>query len=311
MKFAERLLLFVVLPVVLFTIAGCQGERRETPTKGSLIVLAAETVRPLLTKELNDFQSLYPEAHITIRYVSDREALSQMYNIDSLTTVVISRPLNAEEKDIAKKVKLDINAYKIAIDGLLVCTNPSNPVKQIRTTQIDSICRGLITNWKALGGQPGLIRVCLPSRNMGDFDVLQTIVLHGQKFAPAEAVASSSEEMLRFVAVQPGAIGFVGMNRLAEMKDSVKVLEIADPSAPDSLRGGEYFYPYQAHLYDHFYPLTRDITIYSKADGYGVAAGFITFICNAEGQKIVLNSGLVPAMMPVRLVELSNKGITQ
>ncbi len=303
--------LFIVGVITAGLLAGCQGERKETPTKGQLVVVATETIKPLLNREQSDFQSLYPDAHITIRYTSDREALTQLYNIDSISTVVVSRPLNKEEQEIAKKVKLNIQSYRVAIDALLILVNPSNPVKQIRTTQLDSVYRGLITNWKALGGNPGPIEICLPSRNLGDFEVLQQEVLHGRDFAPAEAVAGTVDEMLRFVINRRNGLGVIGLNRLEEKKDSVSVLQVADPSAPDSLRGGEYFYPYQAHIYDGLYPLRRDIVIYSKADEYGVAAGFITYICSPPGQKIVLNSGLVPATQPVRIVELTNKGIAQ
>ncbi|HMD14487.1 MAG TPA: phosphate ABC transporter substrate-binding protein, PhoT family, partial [Bacteroidota bacterium] len=69
--------------------------------------------------------------------------------------------------------------------------------------------------------------------------------------------------------------------------------------------------PVQAYLYKGYYPITRGVNIYSKADSYSVATGFTAFITSAPGQKIVLNSGLVPVTMPVRIVELTNKGTQQ
>jgi phosphate transport system substrate-binding protein len=38
-----------------------------------------------------------------------------------------------------------------------------------------------------------------------------------------------------------------------------------------------------------------------------VAAGFLAFVASAPGQKILLNAGLVPATMPVRLVQITQE----
>jgi phosphate transport system substrate-binding protein len=116
--------------------------------------------------------------------------------------------------------------------------------------------------------------------------------------------------MIQYVIAHPLAIGMIGANWLNDNKERVKVLGLLDPNAPDSSgTGREYFKPHQAYIYRGSYPITRDVYIYSRADNYGVGAGFISFVTSAPGQKIVLNSGLVPATMPVRLVELTNKGV--
>ena len=115
--------------------------------------------------------------------------------------------------------------------------------------------------------------------------------------------------MVDFVSSHPDAIGMLGLNWLPDNKDKVKVLELADPDAPDSLgTRGKYFRPHQAYVFQGTYPLTRQIYFYSRADVYSVGIGFVSFVTSAPGQKIVLNSGLVPATMPVRLVQLTSEG---
>jgi phosphate transport system substrate-binding protein len=39
----------------------------------------------------------------------------------------------------------------------------------------------------------------------------------------------------------------------------------------------------------------------------GLASGFIAFVAGEKGQRVVLKAGLVPATMPVRIVEVNNK----
>lgn len=45
----------------------------------------------------------------------------------------------------------------------------------------------------------------------------------------------------------------------------------------------------------------------SKEAYTGLGAGFTAFVASERGQRIVLKFGLVPATMPVRLVEIINE----
>ncbi|MCL5020211.1 MAG: phosphate ABC transporter substrate-binding protein, PhoT family, partial [Bacteroidetes bacterium] len=67
------------------------------------------------------------------------------------------------------------------------------------------------------------------------------------------------------------------------------------------------YYPYQAHIYRHYYPLTRPIYFLTRNLDDGLGAGFLTFVVSASGQQIFVNNGLVPATMPVRLIQLNNQ----
>ncbi|MBI1806117.1 MAG: substrate-binding domain-containing protein [Ignavibacteria bacterium] len=308
-KMAHIMLTYFFVSLMFFI--GCQEERKETPTKGHVTVVVSESVSPVIKQEQEKFEELYQQAHVELQVATSREAVARLFN-DSILVIVSARPLNNEEREVQKRVHLTIGEYKIAIDAIAVIVNEKNPVTRLRTTQLDSIFSGSAKSWKNVGGPSTPIEVCLPSRNSANYEIVGTKILHGGNFTSPTGVVKTSLEMLDFVSEHPGSIGMVGLNWLSEKRDNVKVLEIADPYAPDSLgTRGQYFGPHQAHVYRGYYPLTREVYIYSRADQYGVAAGFITFITSAPGQKIILNSGLVPATMPVRLVQLTNKGNTQ
>jgi len=116
--------------------------------------------------------------------------------------------------------------------------------------------------------------------------------------------------MIVYVSRHPESIGLVSSCWLKQYPEKVKALAIMDPEAPDSLGiKGQYFGPYQANVYRGYYALPSEVYIYSRTDLYSVGAGFISFITSAAGQQIIVYNGLVPATMPVRLVELTNKGI--
>lgn len=307
---------FLIFPglVAMLLFASCQGERKETPTKGHVDVLAAESVSPMVRDEVEKFESLYPDAHVTLSVTSTREAITRLFN-DTIKVIVTSRALNQEERDVAKRYNLTFGEFKIAIDGIAVITNVENPLTQLRTTQLDSILNGSETSWPSPGGRKqdgGLIELCLPDRNSGTYEVVAARILHGGSFAEPAKVANSSPEMIQYVAAHPHALGLLGMNWLNANKDRVKALELADPDAPDSLgTRGKYFSPHPAYVYQRFYPITRGIYIYSRADAFSVGNGFLGFVNNSEGQKIIQNAGLVPATMPVRLVQVTGQNVGQ
>jgi len=303
------------LGLLTLLILGCQGERRETPTKGSVSVLVAESISPMMEAEQKQFEELYPDAHVHLRTTTAREAIAELFN-DSISIVASSRPLNAEEREVATKANLKIQEYKIAYDGVGVIVNNGNPVTKLRTTQLDSMFSGAVRDWRGVAGRQfgGPIGLCFPDVNTGTFETFAMTILHGGKAAAPEKLVMNSAEMIAYVAANVRSIGIVGAGWLGvdENKNKVKVLALNDPNAPDSLgTRSDYYSPHQAYLYQRYYPLTTDVYILSRADGYGVAAGFTAFITSAPGQKIVVQCGLAPATMPVRLVELTHRSITQ
>ncbi|MBI1804801.1 MAG: substrate-binding domain-containing protein [Ignavibacteriae bacterium] len=303
---------WLIISIVL--LIGCQEERKETATKGRVTIITSESVAPLMQEEKAKFEELYPQAHVGLTVATAREAITQFFNVETVKVIVSSRPLNQEERDAAKKFNLTFGEYKTAIDAIAIVANLENPVAQLRTTQLDSIFNGSITHWEEIEGEKhlaGAIELCLPSRNSGTYEVVASTILKGKEFAKAATIVNSSPEMITFVTNHSRAFGMLSLNWLNQNqnKDKMKVIELADPNAPDSLgTRGKYFSPHQAYVYERYYPLTREIFIYSRADVYNVGAGFLTFVTSAPGQKIVLNQGLVPATMPVRLVQLTNRG---
>jgi len=306
---------YVVVIAGIAIIAGCQGDRKETATKGRVVVLVSESVAPLLQDEEKTFEELYPDAHVDLVVTTARDAIAKFFNVESLKVIVSSRPLNQEERNAASKFGLKFGEYVMAVDAVAIIANIENPVTRFRTTQLDSILNGSVTRWDKVDAEKkfsGQIELCFPSRNAGTYEVVASTICKGRELAKPVQQVSSSPEMVHFVINHSRALGIVGLNWLNQNhnKDKLRVMELADPNAPDSLgTRSKYFSPHQAYVYQKYYPLAHEVVIYSRADIYNVGAGFLTFITSAPGQKIVLNDGLVPATMPVRLVQLTNRGL--
>lgn len=305
---------FITFVVLCLVLCSCSQEKKETPTKGFLSVLVGESVAPVIGQVKEKFEELYKQAKIDITVMPTREALVQFFNQETTQVIIASRPLNQEEQEVARRSNLEFREYKIAIDAVAIIVNKKNPVAKLRTTELDSILRGIISSWKTFGWdkKDSKIEICIPHQNSATFETITVKVLRGQQFGKVSAMATTSLEMIQYVSTHANALGMVGLGWLQAYRDTVKVLELSDPFSPESLGiGGQYFAPFQAHVYRGYYPLTREVFIYSRADNYGIGAGFIAFTTSAVGQKIFLRNGLVPATMPVRLVEITNKELKQ
>ena len=98
----------------------------------------------------------------------------------------------------------------------------------------------------------------------------------------------------------------IGVNWISDKDDtthlsflkSFKVMEL------ESNVKGEFFKPFQAYIAQKIYPMYREVYILSKEAYTGLGTGLTSFIASERGQRIVLKFGLVPATMPIRLVEL-------
>lgn len=313
----RKALIVPLLAAALATVSafpGCSGKESDTPTKGHTTVAVCEEVLPLMREEEARFEELYPDARVDLRPQSAREAIAALFNrgTDSVAVVVSSRALNAEETAARKAANLEVTEFRIAIDALAIIVNTANDVTGLTVPQLDSIFTGRVMDWGLLGWKksPGKIAVCVPDRNMASYEVFSARVLGGREFVSPAAVAAKSPDMIAAVARDPAAIGIVGLNWMKSPPAGVRIIDLSDPAAPESLGiAGKYFSPHQAYVYKGFYPLVRNVYIYITPDSYGVSSGFTSFITSAAGQKIVQNQGLVPATMPVRLVELRNDNL--
>ena len=309
MKNLTNILLTIL---VVFLIAGCSNQRPPSAINGSTDIYVDEEIYPIIKQQHEKFASLYPDAKVTLVKTSARAGLVQFLNVETTKVMMSFRPMNLEEKTVLEKSGMYIQDLKIAVEAVAFIVNRYNPIDSLRTTQLDSIFTGITPTWNQVGWKNNSIPVatCIPGQNSGVFETVVLKILHGGKFSSVAQIIDSSDAMIRYVEEHQNAIGMISLSRLRGKDEIVKMLALNDPSAPDSLGiKGKYFTPHQAHIYRGYYPLTSEVHVYYRSDRYEVGTGFTSFVAGGAGQKIFLSNGLVPATMPVRLVELTNREI--
>ncbi len=294
-----------------YLFLSCVPDNRETPTSGTLHVVTAESVAPVIQQEAEEFMRLYTKAHITTDVSTSREAIVKLLNNEA-KIIVTGRAFNEEERNAAQTYRMNIDSFKVAYDGIAVVVHEINPINRLTIEQLEKIFSGKIRTWKELspkGNRSTKIFVALGGPNTSVYEFFKNRVLRGSPYTTEFFRCSTSTQVLNIVASHPESIGLVAISRLPKDESNVKVLEIANEEYQTDAIGTKvkFFSIHQANIYRGFYPLRRTIYLYAKDVGFGVGTGFISFVTSFAGQDIFKKAGLVPATMPVRLVHFSEQ----
>lgn len=309
------LLLFpisVLLIISAVSYSGCDYEKiRSTTTTGEMTVGVDETILPVMRKEADEFMRLNEQAQIKQTVKTSNELIADIVNGD-LKTVVVQRDFNSGEKEIISKYRIDYKKNMFALDAVGVIVNPDNPVRKLNFNELRKIFAGEITQWKNLEGDnknllEGKIKVFIARKNASIHDFFLEKVMNGREFAKTDVVCSTSTQMLEEVKKDRFSIGFITMSWITKFADtldtSVKALKLATVDSAGRL--SDYIGLHQAYIADRSYPLVVESYVFSTDYSMNVSAGFISFLVSYDGQKIVLNSGLVPVTQPVRIIQLN------
>jgi phosphate transport system substrate-binding protein len=277
------------------------GKILDTPTSGTIAVAVDESLKPLIEAEVKAFEGLYHNAHINVVYTSEEDALSSLL-IDSARLAIVTRRMVSTEEKVLSDQKIVPQQLMVARDGVALIVHRENADTTIRLSELKKILEGnphkkFQRQYEVVFDQPnsGIIRFFKDS--VASFDSLPEycFAVHGNK------------AVVDYVRANPNALGLIDVSWISDPDDSiansflrsVKVVAVAD----DSL----FYQPYQAFIAQKQYPLLRDVIMISREARAGLASGFMAFIASDKGQRIVLTSGLVPATMPIRIIEVNHE----
>lgn len=291
-------------------LTGCPKEPGSTVlTKGVLTIECDEAVAPIMRMEVEEFQSQYPESEITLRVVEAREAVAN-FAADSVRVIVTARAFNEEEKSALEAGKVMYEEYHVAQSAVAVIAHRDNPMKKVRTGQLDSMFSGTTTRWPAQG-MPAVIDLAIGDVNASTNEVFRRTVMEGGQIALSATPMSSSGELFDYVSERPDALGIIGLAWLKGVTEGVTVMAVGIPGyRPDSTqRPGTFYSPAAAYIYLGYYGISTPVYMYTREVSRDLGLGFIAFVAGAEGQKIIKRNGLVPVTMPVRLIHLSSEQV--
>lgn len=272
----------------------------DTPTSGKILVLADEDCRAVIDKELMVFSALYRKAEVNVRYMSEADLLKAMLN-DSVRCVITTVDPGGEQESYFHQRRISAPIVPIYESGIAALVSPDNPLERLDLLQLAALL-GRDSTRLSGGPESGLLPLFAGAgsgvaRLLGDS--LGIPHIRGQALADVPAVVDQ-------VARNPRALGLVPFEAISDLdnpamralRERVRIVPIArSPSARAVL-------PSQSTLADGSYPLRRTVKMILTEGKSGLGTGFVSFVANHKGQRIILKLGVAPTIIPPRNVEL-------
>ncbi len=299
---------FFVLALLLVSCRNPMGVQPldEAPTRGNISISIDESFQLLYDTQLYTFQALYVNAKITPQYKPEADVLADFMN-DSVRTIVLTRDLTKEEKEYLLANKFVARTTKVAHDALALIVNQGNMDTSLSESQLSDILSGKITTWKQINPKSAdkTINVVFDNNKSGNVRYFRERFSLTSKFPSNCFAVNTNEEVIRYVKSNPSSLGIISVNWISDkhdslterFMDSIRVVEVGNDLY-------DYCKPYQGYIAEGSYPFIRDVYMISRETFAGLGTGFVTFVAGDQGQRIILKSGLVPATMPIRLIEV-------
>ena len=312
----KRHILFIFLPGAL--LAACHSPTlptyTDTPTSGSITILVDDSYRPMMQVEIDTFMKIYKYAAIKVEYLPESEVFKELLAVekDSIRLAVTARDLNESEKSFLDSCRIIPRKNKIAIDAVALIMHQHNPDTLLTFEQVGEIMRGKIKTWKDLDSHmsPDTIRIVFDRSGSANTRFLQEKFLGKQPFPSNTYAVQSNAEVVDYVGKTPGALGVISVNWISDHDspsanhylEKIKVVAISLPDTNGS--SPEFRLPLQAFIALKEYPLIRDVFIINREGRNGLGTGIAAFVAGDQGQRLIKLMGMLPATLPVRLVQI-------
>lgn len=304
--------ILIASSILLYRCSGSKGppEPTDTATSGEVNIVVDESFQKLFDTQIYTFESIYQNAKVNASYLSENEALSLMMK-DSCKVVVMCRDLTPTERKSFEANNLFPISTKIAEDAIVLLIHPENTDTILTVEEVRSILMGKDSLWSQLDKRSSLKEISVVFDNAGSANAryMKDSLLDGKDFSGNVFAVKSNPEVIDYVSKNKNAIGVLSVNWISDMDDSattnilkkVKVVAVAKDSTSEALK------PYQAYIKTKEYPFTRSVYMINRQTRAGLGMGFVSFVAGDKGQLMILKAGLIPAIAPVRLIQVNTE----
>jgi phosphate transport system substrate-binding protein len=313
----KKLIISAAVTFCLVTFTGCKSLKTDpysdTPTTGRIRIGADETVRNIIDTQISVFQALYSYSEIKALYLPENQLYRELL-ADSVHLIIGSRYLSEEEMASFKKRSIFPRQTKVAVDGVALIVNPSVTVHPLSIVQLRKLFTGEINKWNQLykDGKPDEVKIVFDNQASGIVRLAVDSICLGRELTKSAYALEFNQDVLKYVAKTPGALGLIGVSWISDRDDSLQLsflnnIKVVPLSRDSVATEANSFEPYQAYLSLGNYPLTRDIIVINTDPRPGLASGFAAFVASDKGQRIILKTGILPAIAPSRLVKVRDQ----
>lgn len=262
------------LLVIIVSFSGCVKKDIELDfdLSGNLQMVGSSSMQEVCDKLASGFMRKYPKIDVVKSGTGSGEA-SRVVKDGVAQIGDISRELTSgEDPEYFDK-------YNIAIDGIAICVNKENDVRNLSISQISEIFSGKIQNWNEVGGRDGLITIVgrdAASGTRTDFEK----AISSSNCCQYSVELDSSGKVKEKVKSDPNAIGYISFSG---MDDFVNVIDVNGIKATDE------------NILNGSYKLSRYfIQIVKKQTCDELVKAWVDYVYSDEGRDLIKKSKLIP-----------------
>lgn len=252
---------------------------KPSPAAGSVAVSGTSGDLRLVAVAKGPFQSANPQATLQPTTTALGGELATVLG-GSVSAGLTDYPRSAVTGLAGAEKLVD---HKVAINRLIVITQPNQAVGSLTLQQLGDIFAGRDGNWNQVGGSNTPIFAVAPPAASATRRAFDKLVMAGSPQGGGIMPQPTPRGVVQLVATTPGAIGYLLASDL-EPADTVRRLQVSgvDPSSTNVERGT--------------YPLWFHVHLYTLGPAKGAVAAFIRLLTSAtlqHGDAIQL-AGFVP-----------------
>ena len=258
----------VGLLLLAVLLSGCQRQH------GGLSVVGSTSVEPFAEALAEEYMRHHRAEKIFVQGGGSSAGI-QAVRTGAAKVGMSSRNLIESEKDLI--------AVSIIYDAIAVIVHRDNPLNDLTLNQIRKIFSAEITRWSELGGRNHPITLVTREEGSGTREAFQKLIMEKKEISLGALVQDSNGAIRQVVADDRNAIGYIS---LGLVNDRVKALKI------DAIEANV------ENIQKHRYKIVRPFLFVFKANPQGLAKDFLDFILSPEGQKLLVQEGLI-SMNPI------------
>jgi phosphate transport system substrate-binding protein len=269
---------YPVVPLVaaLLLLGGCGGGPDRNGKAKTITIKGSDTMVILGQRWAEIYMHHHPGLTVQVTGGGSGTGIAALIN-GGTDICAASRPMKDKEREQIKTRRgKEVLETAVALDGLTIFVNKSNPVEELSLAQLEAIYRGQCADWKDAGGTPGQI-VCYGRENSsGTYDYFKEHVLNKQDFAAGVQSLPGTAAVINAVLKDKQAIGYGGIGYATE----VRIVRIA---AKAGEKGAT---PTLENVASGTYPLSRKLFFYTAGEPAAEVKAFTDWVLSDEGQRV-------------------------
>lgn len=319
-----RIGLLSVLCLSMTGLVSCRKDPTNTSSSGIATIACDASFENIMSQEIDVFEyNTKGKASIIPYYLPEKDCVDSLLDLKT-KTIVIPRQLTEQEVAYLDSKKKKVRSTQIAVDAIALIVNPENTIEILSMKEISDILTGKITKWNEIEpNKLGEIQVVFDNEGSSTVKYMRDSLMNNEPFGPNVFAQNTNQEVFKQVQLRKNAIGIIGVSwisadmrtrdlpreerikslaendtTVSEFDSGVKVLKVR---RDDSIHA---YKPYQGYIYDGRYPLYRSIYMISTGVNGSLSHGFYSFVTGTIGQKIIQRTGILPARIQPRMVNL-------